>query len=434
MSAVKTISLLVVGAALAAGGYWYGTTRGPASSAGASAGGGAAKQGPGGPGPGGAAKGPGGPGGGGPAMVEAKKVETAQMPQVILAVGSLRSDESVTLRPEVAGRIVEIRFTEGQRVTKGQTLVRLDASVNEAEVQQARTNLELAKSKYDRAVDLSSKNFISGQARDEAKTAYDLARAALALVEARIAKMEIKAPFSGIIGLRVVSVGDYVREGAELVNLEAIDPIKVDFRVPETFLREVRPGQGMQVTMDALPGKTYNGQVLAVNPQLDASGRSIVVRAQMKNTDNMLRPGMFARVSLVTQAKRDAMIVAEEALVPQGTDNFVFRVVDGKAARVKVETGQRRDGKVEIVSGIDRGDMVVTAGQARLRDGAPVRMASAGGEKGAPKGAGKAGGASDGAARKGAAAEASGKAAEKAGAGKAGKAEGSVTVKSDSKG
>jgi len=312
--------------------------------------------------------------------------------------------------------------------------VRLDASVNEAEVQQARTNLELAKSKYDRAVDLSSKNFISGQARDEAKTAYDLARAALALVEARIAKMEIKAPFSGIIGLRVVSVGDYVREGAELVNLEAIDPIKVDFRVPETFLREVRPGQGMQVTMDALPGKTYNGQVLAVNPQLDASGRSIVVRAQMKNTDNMLRPGMFARVSLVTQAKRDAMIVAEEALVPQGTDNFVFRVVDGKAARVKVETGQRRDGKVEIVSGIDRGDMVVTAGQARLRDGAPVRMASAGGEKGAPKGAGKAGGASDGAARKGAAAEASGKAAEKAGAGKAGKAEGSVTVKSDSKG
>jgi membrane fusion protein (multidrug efflux system) len=385
MSALRTGLLLVAGFALAGGGYWYGTQRPPAGSGGAtSAQGGAAKQAAGGPGGAGKA-----PGGGGPVLVESGKVATAQMPQIIAAVGSLRSDESVSLRPEVAGRIVAINFQEGQRVTKGQTLVQLDAAVNAAEVQQARTNLDLAKSKYDRAVDLSSRNFISGQARDEAKTAYELAQSAVALVEARLAKTEIKAPFNGIIGLRTVSVGDYVREGTDLVNLESIDPIKVDFRVPETFLRDVQGGQAVQVMLDALPGKTYDGRVLAVNPQLDAAGRSLVVRAQVRNADTLLRPGMFARITLVTRAKRDALVVAEEALVPQGSENFIFRVVDGKAARVKVETGQRRDGKVEIVNGVSKDDIVVTAGQQRLRDGVPVKLAGAEAPKGAAKAAEK---------------------------------------------
>lgn len=391
MSALKTGILVVVGAALAGGGYWYGTQRnavpGGAGGAGgapnaqqAGNAGGAAKQGPG----GGAGK---APGGGGPVAVETGKVASIEMPQIITAVGSLRSDESVTLRPEVAGRIIAIKFEEGQRVTKGQTLVQLDAAVNQAEVQQARTNLDLAKSKYERAVDLASRNFISGQARDEAKSAYELAQASLALVEARFSKTEIKAPFSGIIGLRVVSIGDYVKEGADLVNLEAIDPIKIDFRVPENFLRDVKVGQTMKVALDAMPGKTYDGRIIAVNPLLDAAGRSVVVRAQVRNQDTTLRPGMFARINLLTQSKRDAMVVPEEALVPQGTDNFLFRIVDGKANRVKVETGQRRDAKVEIVSGIEKDDIIVTAGQARLREGTPVT--SGGGKGGAAKGAAK---------------------------------------------
>jgi len=367
MSALKTVVLVAVGVALAGGGYWYGTSRGPMTAG--AGGGGAAKQAQGGAGK--------APGAGGPAQVEATRVTMAQMPQIIMAVGSLRSDESVTLRPEVAGRIIAIRFEEGQRVTKGQTLVQLDAAVNQAEVQQARTNLDLAKTKYDRAVDLAGRNFISGQARDESKSAYELAQASLALVEARFARTEIKAPFSGIIGLRVVSIGDYVKEGADLVNLEAIDPIKVDFRVPENFLRDVKVGQTLQVSLDAIPGKTYDGRVIAVNPLLDAAGRSVVVRAQVRNQDVSLRPGMFARIGLLTQTKRDAMIVPEESLVPQGADNYLFRIVEGKANRVKVETGQRRDGKVEIVNGIGKDDEIVTAGQARLRDGTPVKIAGA---------------------------------------------------------
>jgi len=378
--AVAGMLVVLVVAAAAGGGYWYGALRNATPSPGANAGAGA----PGGPPPGGksATGGPGGPGGQAPVVaVESTRVGTAPVPQVITAVGSLRSDESVTLRPEVAGRITDIMFKEGERVTKGATLVRLDPSINTADVQQARANLTLAQSKYDRAVDLASRNFISGQARDEAKNNLEVAQASFALASAKLAKTELKAPFSGLIGLRVVSVGDYVKEGADLVNLESIDPLKVDFRVPETFLKQVQVGQTVEVTLDALPGKAYDGKVFAVNPLVDAAGRAIVIRAQVRNQDTSLRPGMFARVRLITREEREAMVLPEQALVPQGNEQYVFKVIDGKVSRVKVETGQRRDGKVEIVAGLAKGDEVVTAGQLKLREGVQVRTAAAAANK-----------------------------------------------------
>ncbi|MCC7114174.1 MAG: efflux RND transporter periplasmic adaptor subunit [Burkholderiales bacterium] len=363
----STSATLVVVAALAAaaGGYWFGQQR-PAAPAppGPSSSPAAAPKG-----------GPGGPPGGGAVTIEATKVVQAALPQSITAVGSLRSDESITVRPEVAGRIAAIGFNEGQRVEKGTMLLRLDPSVNDAEVRQARANMTLAKTKYDRAVDLSKSNFISGQARDEAENNLKVAEAALALAEAKLAKTEIRAPFSGVIGLRQVSVGDYVKEGADLVNLEAIDPLKVDFRVPEIYLRQVRVGQPLEVTLDAVAGRVYNGRVYAINPLVDAAGRSIVIRAQVANTDTRLRPGMFARVRLITEERADALVVPEQALVPQGTEQFVFRVADGKAQRVRVEIGQRGDGKVEVRQGLAVDDVVVVAGQLKLRDGVPVTIA-----------------------------------------------------------
>jgi membrane fusion protein (multidrug efflux system) len=292
-------------------------------------------------------------------------------------VGSLRSDESVTLRPEVAGRVNAILFKEGQNVRQGMTLVRLDPAINAAEVQQAKANLTLAKSKYDRAVELSQRNFISGQAKDEAENNLRVAEAAVALVEARLAKTEIKAPFSGVIGLRVVSVGDYVKEGADMVNLESIDPLKVDFRVPETYMRQVQPGQTLTVTLDALPNRKFEGKVLAVNPLIDAAGRSVVIRAIVRNADTSLRPGMFTRVNLITRDEKDALVIPEQAIVPQGDEQYVFRIVEGKAARVKVDIGQRRDGKVEVLKGLDVNDLVVTAGQLKLREGMPVTISTA---------------------------------------------------------
>jgi membrane fusion protein, multidrug efflux system len=321
----------------------------------------------------------------GQVTVEAIRIAAAPMPQTITAVGSLRSDESITVRPEVAGRISAIQFTEGQRVTKGATLIKLDPSINAADVQQARANLTLAKSKFDRAVDLAKSNFISGQAKDEAENNLRVAEAALQLAEAKLAKTEIKAPFSGIIGLRVVSIGDYVKEGADVVNLESIDPLKVDFRVPEIYLKQVQVGQSLQVALDALPGRTYEGKVFAINPLFDAAGRSIVIRAIVHNPDTALRPGMFARVRLITRQERDALVLPEQAVVPQGEDQYVYRVIEGKAVRTSVDVGQRRDGRVEIVKGLAAGDIVVTAGQLKLRDGTPVNVADVSGAMGTAK-------------------------------------------------
>ncbi|MFO1396348.1 MAG: efflux RND transporter periplasmic adaptor subunit [Burkholderiales bacterium] len=382
-TAVLIVALLI--AALAAGGgYWFGLQKsGLPGTAGGAPGGMAAS------GTAGAGKGAGQGGAGNSAVaVEVVKVATAAMPQTITAVGSLRSDESVTLRPEGAGRISAITFQEGQRVAKGAPLVKLDPAIPQAEAQQARANLVLAKSKFDRAVDLAKRNYISGQAKDEAENNYKVAEAAVQLAEAKLAKTEIRAPFAGIIGLRSVSVGDYVKEGADLVNLESIDPLKVDFRVPETYMRQVQAGQSMEVMLDALPGKTFEGKVLAVNPLIDAAGRSVVIRAQVRNQDNTLRPGMFARVRLITREQAEAMVLPEQALVPQGTEQFVFKVVDGKVTRAKIETGQRRDGKVEVVSGLKPGDVVVTAGQLKLRDGVAVAVAGDDGKAAAAAGAG----------------------------------------------
>src|SRR6266567_2111117 len=285
-------------------------------------------------------------------VVEATKVSRVALPQGITAVGSLRSDESVTLRPEVAGRISAIQFREGERVAKGAPLVKLDPSVTEAEAQQARANLTLAKAKYDRAVDLQGKGFISSQAKDEAENNLKVAEASLALAAAKLAKLSIAAPFSGVIGLRSVSVGDYVKEGADMVNLESIDPLKVDFRVPEIYLTQIHVGQTLQMTLDAMPGKTYEGKVFAINPLVDAAGRAVVIRAQVRNADTTLRPGMFARVRLLTRDLQEALVVPEQAIVPQGDEWYVFRVVDGKAQRAKVDIGQRRDGKAEVVKGL----------------------------------------------------------------------------------
>ena len=169
-----------------------------------------------------------------------------------------------------------------------------------------------------------------------------------------------------------MSVGDYVKEGADLVNLESIDPLKVDFRVPEIYLRQVQVGQSLQVTLDALPGKTYEGKVFALNPLIDAAGRVDRDPRAGAQPGHALRPGMFARVRLITRDEQDALVLPEQALVPQGDEQFVFRIVDGKAVRVKVDIGQRRDGKVEIVNGVAKDDVVVTAGQLKLRDGVPV--------------------------------------------------------------
>ncbi len=334
---------------------------------------------------GGAPAGAGGPGGASP--VEIATPEVLAWPRTVTSVGTLRSDESVTVRSEVTGRIVTINFRDGQRVARGQVLVKLDDTVLRAELEQARANQRLAKAKFDRAAELKERGFISGQAKDEAENTQRVADAAVQVVEARLARLTVSAPFSGIAGLRLAGVGDYLREGQDVVTLEKVDVIKVDFKVPEVFLNVAKPGQKLQITLDALPKQSFSGAVVAISPQLDAAGRAVLLRAQLTNKDGNLKPGMFARVRLLLSENADAITIPEQSLAPQGDEQFVFRVVEGRAARTKVEIGQRRDGRVEIVSGLDKADRVVAAGWQRIRDGSAVRPVSAGGPAGAPPGA-----------------------------------------------
>jgi membrane fusion protein, multidrug efflux system len=331
------------------------------------------------PGPGMGAKGP-----GGPVTVEVAKVATTTVQEDVDAVGTLRSNESVVVRPEISGRIERLNFTEGAPVQKGQIIVALDDAVPAAELAQAKANLALAESNYQRTQELEKQKFVSATAKDQALNGLRVAQANVQLAEARLAKTKIVAPFGGVIGIRQISVGDYVKEGQDLVTLEDISALKVDFRVPEQLLAALRPGQAVEMGSDALPGRKYVATVDAIDPLVDQAGRAVLLRARLRNSDGQLRPGMFVRTRLIVSQRQNALTVPEEALVPVGADQFVYRVADGKAQRVKIRAGVRRAGTVEVLEGLAPGDTVVTAGQLKLRDGAQVAVGGPGGKPAAP--------------------------------------------------
>lgn len=313
-----------------------------------------------------------------PVPVEVALVAARTMADDVTAVGTLVSNESVVLRPEVAGRISRIAFRDGEAVKRGDVLVELDAAVQRAELQQARANLTLAEANFGRTEDLFARKFVSQSSRDNARAELELARAGVALAQARLERTQIRAPFAGVVGIRSVSPGDFVKDGDALINLEDIATLKVDFRLPELYLDRVKPGQSLELASDVLPGETFAARVDAIDPLVDAQGRAVRLRASLPNPDGRLRPGVFARVRLILAERPDVLVVPEAALVPApGNVQFVYRVADDKAQRVNVTTGVRREAVVEIVSGLASGEQVVTAGQLKLRDGAPVKVLQA---------------------------------------------------------
>ena len=305
--------------------------------------------------------------------VEVAEAQLRDLVRGISAVGNLRSEDSAQIRSEIAGRISEIGFTEGKRVSKGDVLVRLDDSVVKAELAQAKANLSLARSQYRRASELSSKGFISQQGRDEAASQMRVQEAAVALAQARMDKTVITAPFDGLIGLRDVSVGDYVNVGDSIVLLASIDPLNVDFRIPEQYLAQVHVGMSMTVQFDALPGEVRLGKVRAISPAIDVGGRSLLLRATVENADDMLRPGMFARV-LLRSSDEPSLAIPETALAPSGQTQYVYRVVGDSVQHLAVQTGLRRDGYVEIVNGLAAGDKVVVSGLQKISDDSKVQI------------------------------------------------------------
>jgi membrane fusion protein (multidrug efflux system) len=327
--------------------------------------------------------------------VEVAKVEITQLVDDAQTVGSLRSRQGVMVRPEISGRITQLNFRDGERVRKGQLLVQLDDQLPQAQVKQSQAELSIAQANHKRNQELLAQNFISQRTVDESAASLEVAQAKLALSVATAARLKITAPFDGITGIRSANVGDYLKDGSDIVNLEDIDAVFVDYRLPERFQTRLKKGQRATVDLDALPGRKFEAVVLAIDPLIDANGRSVGVRGCIDNRQLTLRPGMFARVTTVFGERNQARVIPEEAIVPQGGKVFVIKVVDnGDAAnpakvsqRTEVKVGIRRPGRVEIVEGLEPDDVVVTAGHQRLqKDGTVVKPIEAVGRGGNAQG------------------------------------------------
>ena len=317
---------------------------------------------------------------GGPVVVEAEPVRVTEILDAVTAVGTLRSAESVVLKSEIPGRIARITFADGSQVAKGDALIVFEASVQQALVNQARAERDLSAAKLKRTEELFQKKFLSAAALDDAKATEEIAAAKLALAQANLDKMTIRAPFAGQIGIRQVSVGDYLKEGVDLVNLEDLSSMKADFRVPEQISGRLAVGQTVQLQSDAFAGASFPAKVVAIDPAVDTAGRSLLLRAELRDVSRRLKPGMFVRVRLVLESRPNAIVIPEEALVTAQNRLTVFKVVEGKAVATPVVTGLRSQldqrAVVEVVKGLAADDVVVTAGQIKIRgNNVPVKVA-----------------------------------------------------------
>jgi len=311
--------------------------------------------------------------------VEVASAATEELILSIPAIGTLRSNESVQVSPEIAGRIVELEAIEGTTVAAGDPIATLDQSIYRAQIAEVQARITLSNSNYERARELLARQAGTQRALDEAEAQLKADQADLQVAQALFEKTVVRAPFDGVLGLRRVSVGQYVDAGDVIVNLESIDPLKVDFRVPEIYFRQTTVDQAVSVTVDAMGDEPVRGTVYAIDPLVDENGRSLVLRAQIPNDDGRLRPGLFARIELIYDRRPDALMVPEAALVPIGRSSYVYRIEAGQAKLVQIEIGQRLRGRVEVVSGLTAGDVVVTAGQLRLYDGAVVTIVESSG-------------------------------------------------------
>lgn len=346
--------------------WWW--QKQPTQAAAASVKGAGAPGAPGAPGPGGQ---------GGPASVEVGRVQVQSLADEAQAVGTLRARQSVTLRPEVSGRITRLGFSDGQRVRRGQLLVQLDDALQAAQLQQAEAQAGIARTQLARNRELLAQNFVSPSVVDQAEATLKVAEAQVALAKAQLERLQVRAPFDGVAGIRLVNLGDYVKDGSDLVSLEDASTMWVDFRLPERYVPRLNLGQDVSVALDALPGRDFKARIEALDAQLDANGRSMLVRARLLGDTGALRSGLFARVRVVFALRGEALVVPEEALVPQGGKQYVVKLVPGAegkglmSERIEARLGMRVPGKVELLEGVKAGDLVVTAGQARLMRGGP---------------------------------------------------------------
>jgi membrane fusion protein (multidrug efflux system) len=324
------------------------------------------------------AGGPAGPGGGFSSMpigVAAVPVRSEQISFELEALGTSRANESVEITAKVVNQVTAVRFIEGQQVAKGSVLVELDSAQVRADLAAAEATLIESRSQYQRSRELYTTKILSDSQLEQIEATFRANEARVASARARVNDTVIRAPFAGRVGLRRVSVGSLISPGTVITTLDDTSTIKLDFTVPETFLPVVKPGLEITARSIAYPDTTFSGKVSSIDSRVDPASRSVTVRALLPNPEGLLKPGMFLTTRL-SRGAIDALLIPEQALVPEGGDVFVFVVSDGVAEKRKVQIGQRRVGEVQVVEGLASGEQVVTEGTQKLRDGSAVSVAA----------------------------------------------------------
>jgi membrane fusion protein (multidrug efflux system) len=290
----------------------------------------------------------------------------------IPATGQVEAIQSIELRPEVEGRIVDIPFNEGQIVAAGQVLFKVDDAETKANLARAEADRDLARQALERTRNLVKDNASSAADLERAEATARGTQASYELLQIRLQRTSVRAPFDGIAGRRLVSLGDYVNSSTHLVALQTVDPQRVAFNVPERYAERLKRGQKVSFRVAALSGQVFEGTVDFVEPSVQLPARTILVKALVPNPRHQLQPGMFVELELATEVRAGAVVVPEDAVVALRGATFMWVAKDGKAERRDVVLGVRTPGFVEVRSGIAGGEQVVVGGQERLAPGAPV--------------------------------------------------------------
>jgi len=360
---VSSVRNIVVGAALlvaVAGIGWYAKSNGDAQPQAGPASAGARS----------------GFGPGAPVSVTVTTVAYEPFAQDMEAIGSARANEAVDVTAKISNRVTAIAFREGQQVKSGAVLVEFDSEQVRANLAEAEAALRDSRSQFNRSRELFATKALSESQLDQLQATLSMNEARVAGARSQLNDTIIRAPFAGRVGLRNVSVGSFVTPGTVITTLDDTSVIKLDFSVPEVFLAQIREGMEINGRTTAYAGEVFKGKVSSIDSRLDPVSRAVLVRARIDNRDGRLKPGMLMTVNLI-RADVPALLIPEQALVPEGNQQFVFAVRDDKAVKTQVHTGRRRPGEVEVLQGLNDGDVVIVEGTQKVRDGIVVKPVAA---------------------------------------------------------
>lgn len=314
-----------------------------------------------------------------PATITDTRVQLTQWAQRIEAVGDLSAIQDVAIASEVPGKVVEINFESGAPVEQGEVLVRLDAAEDRAQLEALRADLRLAQLENERVLKLRGSAAFSQSLLDRTQSQMTSLAAQVERQQVLLDRKVVRAPFDGVLGIRQVSLGDIVAPGDAIVRLQSLDPIYVDFTVPERHRGSVHPGQALELSVAAWPGQTFTGELMVVSPDVDVRSRTLTLRGQLGNADGRLQPGMFATVHLILSGAQSVLTLPRTAISFFAYGESVFRIdeTEGRLTvhRQPVQVGRTRDQRVEILTGLEAGQRVVHTGHLKLREGQAVVVA-----------------------------------------------------------